>query len=463
MRLAPPGHECSLEQAHASECGITCLAMVLRFHGFPDMRRRLAVLASRELGQDLHRGADLLALSSLAEHLGFETNGYQGELDLLFEIGLPCIAHRRDQRFVVVWAVSSDGVGVTDPATGKRSDIPAAQFTSDWSGIALEILPTDRIDAEIEAHSVPLIESSLDRLVRAHAACLVARGGFASIYHGHRQGVEVAIKAIPSYVQDTDSAARAFRRELTVLQRCVPLDHPHIIKLIEVDESNRALMLEWADRGSLAEQGAPLPPGLAVHFARQIAEALGALHARGITHRDVTPGNILIFSGDIAKLSDFGISRTSSDSPEDDVAPVYISHVFASPEQLRGAPETARSDVFSLGLTIFFALTGKHLFAPELDSIGLARCDQAFSRALEAKLRPLIGDEAEPVVRARLEASRVEAADRLAALIGRCLRYDPVARCDAAQLMRALEGWEARLSPHSSPRIAGAATRIAAA
>jgi serine/threonine protein kinase len=184
----------------------------------------------------------------------------------------------------------------------------------------------------------------------------LAAGGMGEVYRAtdtrlHRG---VAIKV---------SAARfseRFEREARVI---ASLNHPHICHLYDVGPNY--LVMEFVDGAPLK---GPLPVGKAVEYARQILDALDAAHRKGITHRDLKPGNILVTRQGI-KLLDFGLAKQSAPLKETDATRALTEQgqiagtlQYMSPEQLQGKDADARSDLFSFGCVLYEMLSGKRAF-----------------------------------------------------------------------------------------------------
>jgi serine/threonine protein kinase/Tol biopolymer transport system component len=184
----------------------------------------------------------------------------------------------------------------------------------------------------------------------------LAAGGMGEVYRAtdtrlHR---DVAIKV---------SAARfseRFEREARVI---ASLNHPHICQLYDVGANY--LVMEFVDGAPLK---GPLPVGKAVEYARQILDALDAAHRKGITHRDLKPGNILLTRQGI-KLLDFGLAKQSTPLKETDTTRALTQQgqiagtlQYMSPEQLQGKDADARSDLFSFGCVLYEMLSGKRAF-----------------------------------------------------------------------------------------------------
>ena len=126
------------------ECGTTCLAMILKYHGYSDIRSFLSEKAEVNLA-----GTDLLTLSRLAESFGFESDGYKIKYKFFKDVTLPCIAHYEGNHFVVVYKVKNDTVWVADPAVGKYK-ITKEEFEAKWNGIILQLKPTTSLFKDIE-------------------------------------------------------------------------------------------------------------------------------------------------------------------------------------------------------------------------------------------------------------------------------------------------------------------------
>lgn len=206
---------------------------------------------------------------------------------------------------------------------------------------------------------------------------------------------QVAIKAMPAHLlQDADRLAR-FQREAKVL---ASLNHHGIgaIYGLEQAEGHQYLILEYIDGETLADRLAkgPIPVDEALSIAKQIAEALEVAHEKGVVHRDLKPGNVMLSFDGAVKVVDFGLARTdagpassvilpaTADSPtvtaparmHSPTIPGVIMGTagYMSPEQARGKPVDKRSDIFSFGCVLYEMLTGVTPFRGETvaDAIG---------------------------------------------------------------------------------------------
>ncbi len=185
------------------------------------------------------------------------------------------------------------------------------------------------------------------------------------VYRAHdlRLVRRVALKRIRTDAAQDPRARRRFRREARL---AASLDHPGIVRIFDVfeDRGSDWIVMEWVDGRALSEvlDQAPLEIEQAREFAHQITDALAAAHDRGIVHRDLKAGNILLTPDGRLKVLDFGLAkevisstRTTSISVEGQV--VGTPHSM-SPEQAMGQKVDLRSDLFSLGALIYQMITG---------------------------------------------------------------------------------------------------------
>ncbi|HEU5181047.1 MAG TPA: protein kinase [Candidatus Polarisedimenticolia bacterium] len=278
-------------------------------------------------------------------------------------------------------------------------------------------------------------------------------GGMGVVYKARDTRLDriVALKVLPEALVRDPARRQRLEQEARAVSS---LSHPHICTLHDVghQEGIDYLVMEYLEGETLAarlHQG-PLPLDQALRHAMEIAGALDAAHRRGLVHRDLKPGNIMLTPVG-AKLLDFGLAKAVQDVPaettEQDATaaptatrkPATRSGVimgtpaYMSPEQATGKPVDARSDIFSFGLILYEMLTGQRAFGGDSEA-----------QALAAMLR----DTPPPVRRLRAEIP----AD-VERVIQRCLPKDPASRYpDASALLADLRACEARRLAGSVPR-----------
>ena len=203
----------------------------------------------------------------------------------------------------------------------------------------------------------------------------VGRGGMGEVYRAwhERSGHFVAIKALFPAIAADPVARRRFLREARLARRVA---HPSVAAVYDVIEHDARILLvmEWLSGEVLTTALAVgrLAPTDAVFIARSIAEALQAVHRAGIVHRDLKPGNVMLTAEGGVKLMDFGVALQVAEPgrrhPAESVDRLTregrgVGTIrYMSPEQLRGAPIDARSDLFALGIVFWELLTGSHPF-----------------------------------------------------------------------------------------------------
>ncbi|HNH37612.1 MAG TPA: Stk1 family PASTA domain-containing Ser/Thr kinase [Microthrixaceae bacterium] len=197
----------------------------------------------------------------------------------------------------------------------------------------------------------------------------LARGGMAQVYLARDRSLDrpVAVKElVPEFATDPSFVER-FRREA---QAAANLSHPNIVGVYDwgTQDGTYFIVMEYVDGPSLSQvirRDGPLHPRRAAELAGEVAAALGFAHSRGVVHRDVKPGNVLLTATGQSKVTDFGIARALS-SPDDDLTQagsVMGTATYFSPEQAQGLPVDPRSDLYSLGVVLYEMVTGRPPFS----------------------------------------------------------------------------------------------------
>jgi serine/threonine protein kinase len=254
-------------------------------------------------------------------------------------------------------------------------------------------------------------------------------GGMGVIYRARQRHSRriVAIKRVLSYRADSHGALQRFRREA---QAVASLDHPNILPIHEVSESEDGLpffSMKFAEKGSLRENIASLcdEPPKCVQLMAKVARAVEYAHSRGVLHRDLKPGNILLDDRGEPLVSDFGLAKLlDANNDLTRSLTTFGTAGFIAPEQAGGAAAdfTAAADVYSLGAVLFNLLAGR---PPFLGSNPVSVIREA-SETQAPRLRSLA-----PSLDRDLET-----------ICARCLERDPKARYQSAgDLSADLERW----------------------
>jgi serine/threonine-protein kinase len=187
-------------------------------------------------------------------------------------------------------------------------------------------------------------------------------GGMADVYLGEDQelGRHVALKLLNERHANDDQFVERFRREA---QSAAGLNHPNIVSIFDRGQAEGTyyIAMEFLDGRTLKEllvRNGPTPIPIAIDYARQILGALSFAHRNSIVHRDIKPHNIVVGSDGRLKVTDFGIARSGA-SQMTEAGSIVGTAQYLSPEQARGAPVDARSDLYSLGIVLYEMLTGK--------------------------------------------------------------------------------------------------------
>jgi len=195
---------------------------------------------------------------------------------------------------------------------------------------------------------------------------LVGRGGMGAVYAARDKKLDrkVAIKVLPPVLADDLGFVERFTREARAMAK---LNHPHVVTIHDFGEVEGCcyLVLELVEGGNLRERLAGLAPDEVAGILRQAAEGLAYAHERGIVHRDVKPGNILVGDDGRVRLADFGLAKAAVEGAMHSLVPTLTGTLqalgtphYAAPEQLEGGEVDARADVYALGVVAYEALTG---------------------------------------------------------------------------------------------------------
>ena len=193
----------------------------------------------------------------------------------------------------------------------------------------------------------------------------IGRGGMSVVYEARetRTGQEVALKLLTLPATLTSEEARIliarFEREARTIAR---LSHPNIVGIHElgIQEGRHFLAMEYLRGQTLREHRMQesLTPGEVYSVLTQIAGALDAVHEAGIVHRDIKPSNIMLLPDGTAKLLDFGIARPPDETTLTSAGDIVGSPSYMAPEQVKGEPGTAATDLWALGVLAYEMLAG---------------------------------------------------------------------------------------------------------
>jgi eukaryotic-like serine/threonine-protein kinase len=255
----------------------------------------------------------------------------------------------------------------------------------------------------------------------------IGQGGMGTVWLARDEVLkrDVAVKQVGLLPGEsvTDSA-----RALREARSSAALSHRNVVTVFDVIDEDGAiwLVMEHVPSLSLADllrQSGPLEPAEVANIGAQVADGLAAAHALGTTHRDVKPGNVLIRDDGVAKISDFGIARTTGDPTLTQSGMFTGTPSYFAPELARGAAPDQASDVWALGATLYAAVEGRPPYRAQQNAV--------------AVLHQIATEPPAPPRRA----------DFLAPVLSRMLDRDPASRWSMADAAHALH----RLAREHSP------------
>jgi serine/threonine-protein kinase len=265
----------------------------------------------------------------------------------------------------------------------------------------------------------------------------IGRGGMGVVYRARDVKLDrlVAVKVLPPHLAGVADVRERFLREARTAAR---LTHPNIVPIHRADElgGHVFFVMGLVEGQSLAEHiraRGPLGPAEVVPLLADVARALGYAHAHGVIHRDIKPENVLIDAASgRAMVTDFGIARLAEAPPLTATGQILGTVHFMSPEQVSGDALDGRSDLYSLGVVGYLALSGRFPFDGATASAVLVAHVTKFAPPLRT-VAPAIPES-------------------IATIIDRCIQRDPAARfADGDTLARALD--DARTSAPAAPPV----------
>src|SRR5712671_5023859 len=258
----------------------------------------------------------------------------------------------------------------------------------------------------------------------------IGAGGMGEVYKARDTRLDriVAIKVLPTHLADRSELRERFEREARTI---ASLNHPHICTLFDIGQQDGIdyLVMEYLEGDTLAQrlQKGPLPLEQVLQYAIEIADALDKAHRKGVTHRDLKPGNIMLTKSG-TKLLDFGLAKlkreaTPANVPLSDLptakdplteqGTIVGTLQYMSPEQLEGKEADARTDIFAFGAVVYEMATRKRAFEGKTQA---------------SIIGAILKDDPPPI--SSLQPMTPPALDHV---VKRCLAKEPEERCQSAK------------------------------
>ena len=207
----------------------------------------------------------------------------------------------------------------------------------------------------------------------------IGAGGMGEVYRARDTRLDriVAIKVLPAHLSDRVELRERFEREAKTI---ASLNHPHICTLFDIGQQDGIdyLVMEYLEGETLAQrlQKGALPLEQVLQFAIEISDALDKAHRKGVTHRDLKPGNVMLTKSG-TKLLDFGLAKLKQEAAPENVSfsdlptaadpltaqgTILGTLQYMAPEQVEGKEVDARTDIFAFGAVVYEMATGKRAF-----------------------------------------------------------------------------------------------------
>ena len=275
-------------------------------------------------------------------------------------------------------------------------------------------------------------------------------GGMSNVYKATDLILErtVAVKVLAEHLSDDERFVARFRREALAVAKLI---HPNIVQVYDtgVDDGRHYIVMEYVSGRSgaqILQRHGPVGPEIAAEIGVQACAGLDYAHRRGIIHRDVKPGNLMITGGPAGggemtvKLTDFGIARAIEQTRITQVGSVVGTAAYLAPEQVRGEEATPATDVYALGVVLYQFLTGR------LPYEGSSLAELAVRQQNETPLPPSTYNDEVP--------------ETLGGAVLRALEGDPNRRYASAEelasgLRMGLEGADVTLPPDEGTAATG--------
>lgn len=270
-----------------------------------------------------------------------------------------------EQRELLLERVRKTDPGLHPDLEALLAEATAAdEFFEGLTEVVAQLRASPDLDPRTPPTSDPLVGELVDHY---RIESRIGSGGMGTVYLAHDTKLErpVALKFLPRHLDSDGPRAERFLLEA---RAAAALDHPNVCTVYEVGEADgrRYIAMAYYQGETLREilGRGPLPLELCADYAEQIAAALGAAHRKGIIHRDIKPGNVIVTPEGVVKVLDFGLAKLVDASLTRDQQRLGTV-AYMAPEQLQGGAVDPRVDLWALGVVWYEMLTGRRPFTGE--------------------------------------------------------------------------------------------------
>jgi serine/threonine-protein kinase len=269
-------------------------------------------------------------------------------------------------RLLSIASAIADGTGVVWSEEAKRpstsNEVATLNALRELEQLLTALRQTDREEEPTPATAIPDMSAvSSTPHHWGHLAILgtIGKGSFGTVYRAHdaRLGVDVALKLL-----SPSRSGRHADRILREAQLLARVRHPNVVRVYGVDDSAEPMglwmeLLEGSTLRELLKTNGPFSAQEASIIGRELCRAMAAVHQAGILHGDIKAHNVMRESGGRIVLMDFGAGQTLDDESVESSGPVAGTPVYLAPEVLNGGPRTASSDIYALGVLLYYLVT----------------------------------------------------------------------------------------------------------